>query len=534
MFIDIGQSSLNVHAIACVFTYIMHYCLIIISQVLLNTENYCTYNNLLTHVDYPVLTFILCKQTYMKALLLHSTITMFLSHDEHPRMFPFVSGIALYDCCLLLVTSYYRIHIYSDYNLFINVSWFGESIVITRSINMLYQMMLVKLFILLPLIACSRITFSKSSYNLKSILDSFIIKMVIFFLAYNLLFILYPVCYAIYDIDSRFITILCVDVSLDCTRSCVIFLVVDHGQYATCNIRLLFVLITILVFYIVICIICSVLHIHLNSPCTYTHQLVCKIVLYIVTCELLFNDNLPFLRVTKLILSMLAGDIELNPGPRYVSPQGTHSLQVCHLNIQSLRRNHEKHKHIGLQLAGKYDIITLSETWLAPDIPNDVYDITGYHPLFRRDRQTNTIGGGVAAWISMDLVGKRRLDLEVHSVEAMWLEVRNCNHTLLICTVYHPHTESITFWESMQFMLDNARHTGISNILFAGDLNADKLSRSGDVKRNGEMFDFFVSVNHLSSHINEPTRITPQTFQNLLNHSNQKKVVVVIISAQFY
>ena len=118
------------------------------------------------------------------------------------------------------------------------------------------------------------------------------------------------------------------------------------------------------------------------------------------------------------------------------------------------------------------------------------------------DIETNTIGGGVAAWISMDLVAKRRLDLEVHSVEDMWLEVRNCNHTFLICTVYRPHTESITFWESMQFMLDNARHTGISNILFAGDLNADKLSRSGDVKRNGEMFDFFLSVNHLSSHIN--------------------------------
>ena len=118
----------------------------------------------------------------------------------------------------------------------------------------------------------------------------------------------------------------------------------------------------------------------------------------------MFNDNLQFLRVTKLILSLLADDIELNPGPKYVSPQGTHSFQVCHLNIQSLRHNHVKHKHIGLQLA--VSIITLSETWLAPDSPNDVYNITGYHPLFRRDRQTNTIGGGVAAWISMDLVAK--------------------------------------------------------------------------------------------------------------------------------
>ena len=34
----------------------------------------------------------------------------------------------------------------------------------------------------------------------------------------------------------------------------------------------------------------------------------------------LFNDNLQFLRVTKLILSMLSDDIELNPGPRYDIP----------------------------------------------------------------------------------------------------------------------------------------------------------------------------------------------------------------------
>ena len=63
---------------------------------------------------------------------------------------------------------------------------------------------------------------------------------------------------------------------------------------------------------------------------------------------------------------------------------------------------YEKHKHIGLQLTCQYGIITLLETWLSAGIPNDVYNITGYHPLFRRDSRTNTKGGGVSAgyqWI---------------------------------------------------------------------------------------------------------------------------------------
>ena len=52
----------------------------------------------------------------------------------------------------------------------------------------------------------------------------------------------------------------------------------------------------------------------------------------------------------------------------------------------------------------------------------------------------------------MNLVAKRRLYLEVHSVDAMWLNVRSCIHTFLICTVYRPHTKSMPFWESMQVM----------------------------------------------------------------------------------
>ena len=134
-----------------------------------------------------------------------------------------------------------------------------------------YHMMVVNFCNLLQLIiAYSMITFSNPSYNLMLLFYSFIIKIVLFFLAYNLLF---TVCRHVMrynkimtsTVDSLLFSMFFL--VFDCNRSCVIFLGVEHGQYATCNICLLFVLITILVFSIVIGIICSVLHIHLRSPC---------------------------------------------------------------------------------------------------------------------------------------------------------------------------------------------------------------------------------------------------------------------------
>ena len=53
---------------------------------------------------------------------------------------------------------------------------------------------------------------------------------------------------------------------------------------------------------------------------------------------------------------MLSGDVELHPGPAYKS------LNMCHVNIRSLSRS--KLKDIELHLAGIYDVITISETYL--------------------------------------------------------------------------------------------------------------------------------------------------------------------------
>ena len=68
-----------------------------------------------------------------------------------------------------------------------------------------------------------------------------------------------------------------------------------------------------------------------------------------------------------ILLCRLANDIEINPGPQVdtTNIMKLHrKLSVCHLNIQSMKRNKEKVKHVSLKLGKRYDIITLSETWL--------------------------------------------------------------------------------------------------------------------------------------------------------------------------
>ena len=49
----------------------------------------------------------------------------------------------------------------------------------------------------------------------------------------------------------------------------------------------------------------------------------------------------------------------------------------------------------------------------------------------RKDRLHDAPGGGVAAWVSDNLVVNRRHDLELPDTESLWLEVRSHNNKLV-------------------------------------------------------------------------------------------------------
>ncbi len=142
--------------------------------------------------------------------------------------------------------------------------------------------------------------------------------------------------------------------------------------------------------------------------------------------------NIMFYIITIMIINMKSNDIEMNPGPNNYC-----DLNVCHLNIQSMKRNREKLTQIQVQLASNYDIVTVSETWLSADDPDDSYSLKGFQPIFRRDRLIRR-GGGVAAWVSNRLVAQRLPELENPNIESLWLKIRSQNSIFLTCVIYRP------------------------------------------------------------------------------------------------
>ena len=101
------------------------------------------------------------------------------------------------------------------------------------------------------------------------------------------------------------------------------------------------------------------------------------------------------------LLLIISGDVKPNPGP-------VPYINIRHTNIRSL--NEEKMDHI-IENLSKFNIITLSETWLKKEKNYDYLKLPGYHPLIRKDRENNRYGG-VAIWISENFIVKRRLDFE--------------------------------------------------------------------------------------------------------------------------
>ena len=111
---------------------------------------------------------------------------------------------------------------------------------------------------------------------------------------------------------------------------------------------------------------------------------------------------------------MLAGDIESNSGPNVVNHN---DISICHLNCQSVLH---KLDLIELELS-KFDIITLSETWLDQSIDTKDILIPNYQEPILLDRTSH--GGGVAVFFNKSIPFVERKELQIPNLEAIWAEV---------------------------------------------------------------------------------------------------------------
>ena len=139
-----------------------------------------------------------------------------------------------------------------------------------------------------------------------------------------------------------------------------------------------------------------------------------------------------------IMLLILCGDIETNPGPTFSSNKK--QMSFCHVNTRSLFANNDDAKLGQLQTQAidhQWDLIGISESWLNNSIPDKTVSLDGYMPPLRRDRQ-NSRGGGVMIYYSTELVCTRRRDLEGPNSECLWAEISCCNMTILFGVYYRP------------------------------------------------------------------------------------------------
>ena len=111
-----------------------------------------------------------------------------------------------------------------------------------------------------------------------------------------------------------------------------------------------------------------------------------------------------FLVVILSVLLILSGDIHTNPGPPM---NNSNHLSLSHSNVRSLKSVGEM-DHINIDLCNKFDIITISETWLKSTNDSNKFRLDGYHLPIRKDRQDNSGYGGILAWIKNCIHFKRR------------------------------------------------------------------------------------------------------------------------------
>ena len=179
-------------------------------------------------------------------------------------------------------------------------------------------------------------------------------------------------------------------------------------------------------------------------------------------------------------LIVLCGDVEVNPGPDSVDGSTDSSLNstissfellsnhlsIFHLNIQSII---PKLDLIKCEVEA-YDVIVFSESWLKPEVKNESLSIENFLLPFRTDRCDRPGGGGIV-YVRDTFSCKRRTDLELRGLEAVWIEIRVKSRKMLIGGFYRPPNSNTAYFDLITESVDRAYDTNITNIYILGDFN---------------------------------------------------------------
>ena len=217
-------------------------------------------------------------------------------------------------------------------------------------------------------------------------------------------------------------------------------------------------------------------------------------------------------RIMLVLLLVCANDIQTNPGPNFNDSfkfnmkdfTRARGLKVAHINIRSVIN---KTDTLEILLKDKsFDVFTVSETWLKPQIPDCEVNISGYSCV-RQDR-LEKIGGGTMIYVRDGVPYRHRQDLGGGVTESCVIEItRPKCKKLLIWTVYRaPNTNLEDAIEKIQDRLLNIPDS--FELVLLGDFNVNFLEVDKTAKRKLMRI---ANLYDLEQLILQPTRITPSS-----------------------
>ena len=189
--------------------------------------------------------------------------------------------------------------------------------------------------------------------------------------------------------------------------------------------------------------------------------------------------------------------------------QDSHGLKVLHLNIRSLRNSEHFIQLKELNKRGKFDVITISESWLNTSVSSLEVNLEGYK--LSRLESLHMGGGGVCVYTRNNLKAKVLKDLSSISERnfyQLWISLQwKKTKSVIVCTTYRPDDCPLSAFE------DNLKPTYMQaltlnkSIVILGDLNCDLRKACAESRALNN----FSSEMNLQQLIKHPTRITATT-----------------------
>ena len=220
-----------------------------------------------------------------------------------------------------------------------------------------------------------------------------------------------------------------------------------------------------------------------------------------VTCYLLYW--------LYILLIILSGDVELNPGPKRKAAQ---TLSVCHWNLNSIcAHNFTKLSLLRAYVSvHKFDNICLSETYLDSSIDDVSLEISGYY-LIRSDHPSNKRCSGICIYNQNFLPLKVTGVCLLEECIALDLIISNklCSFVALFRSPSQSQDNFATFSDNFEMTLDLVSKKNPFLIAVLGDFNA-KLSQwhnKNSSTSEGISIENIASQFGLHQIINEPTHV---------------------------